>query len=250
MKHFLITICLFVSFATEAFARTTIKIGAYDFPPFIEWTESKPDGLLPEFILILNRIQDKFTFKLVETTANRRFMDLKRNHFDIIFFEDINWGWDKNKFMMSDIFLTGGEIFIAKNKTGRTQQYFEELNSKTIRAFLGYHYAFLNYSNDPQFLKKWKLEFTNNHHGNILSVINERSDLAIVTREYLLIVLKENPEFRKQLLISEKLDQVYQMGAVFKLNPKITVEEVNHILDKVKADQKFKTLFQDFVVKI
>lgn len=239
-KSFLL---LLLILSSHLYARTSINVGAYDYPPFVQWQNGKPVGLINDFVKILNTNQTKYTFKIVETTSNRRFYDLENKYFDIIFFENILWNWNKDKVQSSYVFLSGGEVFITKNKPGRDQTYFNDLQNKTIRGFLGYHYAFLNYSTDPQFTKKWKLEFTNSHDGNIQAVVDERAELAIITKEYLNFFFKKMPHLEKEILISRKFDQVYNHSAIVRRNGRIQINEVNDLLNKIKNDPEFKNIF-------
>lgn len=223
-----------------------IRVGAYDFPPFIEWKNGPEKGLLNEFLKLLNEEQNKYHFTIIETSPNRRYQDLYLGRYDVIFFESKEWEWDKSSVPVSfsDIFLTGGELFVAKNVPGRNQDYFKTLKDKKIRAYLGYHYTFLNFSTNPKDHIGWKVEFTNSHDGNIKAVIEERVDLAVVTREYLNVFLQKNPDIKDDIIISHRLDQVYQYMAITLPKGKISPGELNYLINKIKKGQKFKKLFQ------
>lgn len=218
----------------------TIKVGAYDFPPFVLWQSGVPHGIVTEIVKELNSIQQNHKFQLVETSANRRYEDLQSKLYDVIFFESIKWGWENYPINASNIFLVGGEVFIAKKFPNSNQAYFNQLKNKTIRGILGYHYGFASFSTDPKFLKQWNLELTNSHEGNIMAVLEDRSNLAIVTKEYLDLFLKRNPAAKSQLLISKKMDQVYQHTVLVRKDALITVGELNSLLDKLKKNQFFK----------
>lgn len=231
---FFIILCLSspIIFGTE-----TIKVGAYDFPPFASWQTGVPNGMVVEQIEILNRSQKKFKFKLVETSANRRYEDLKNKIFDVIFYESIQWGWEKSPVSASKVFLVSGDVFITKKMPKKNQTYFDDLRNKSIRGILGYHYAFANFSTDPQVLKSWNLEFTNSQDGNILAVMEGRSDMAIVSKEFLNLFFKDHPLAKKSLLVSQKMDQIYRFTVIIRNDAPITTQEMNALLDKLKNNQ-------------
>lgn len=240
MKYVL---CLLLFFSTHVSAKTIIKVGAYNYPPFVEWRNGKPLGLINDFVTILNNNQDKYIFSIVETTSNRRYYDLENKYYDIIFFENILWSWDKSKVHVSKIFLQGGEVFIAKKIPGRNQSYFSDIKNKRIRAYHGYHYAFLDYSTDPKDLKKWNVELTQSHDGNIQAVIDDRADLAMITLDYLKVLFKTKPTLKNEIIVSSKFDQTYKHSAMIRTNSNIQLEEVNALLVKIQSDPAFKSIF-------
>lgn len=237
----IIFIFAFCCFAFQANAeRVLIKVGAYDFPPFIEWKRGPQTGVLAEFIKLLNQVQKDYYFEIVETSPNRRYQDLYQNLYDVIFFENEQWGWDKSKVSITGQFHQGGEVFIAKKVKGRGRDYFDELKGKSIRGYLGYHYAFVNFTTDPLILKEWNIELTTSHEGNIQAVLDERTNLAIVTKEFLDIYLLKNPRHKKWLLVSPQMDQVYKHSAILRKNGKIGVEKLRQLINRVKRRMKFK----------
>lgn len=240
MKYLLI---LLLFFSNQISAKTTIKVGAYNYPPYTEWKNGKPKGLINDFVRILNKSQDKYNFSIVETTTGRRYYDLENKYYDIIFFENILWSWDKNKVQVSKIFLEGGEVFITKKVPGRNQSYFSDIKNKRIRAFHGYHYAFLNYSTDPKDLKKWNVEATQSHDGNIQAIIENRADIAMITLDYLKVLFKKRPKLKDEIIVSTKFDQAYKHSAIIRADSNIPLEEVNSLLVKIKNNPEFKTIF-------
>ncbi len=128
-----------------------VRVGGYVFEPYIvEEDNGKWTGLTIDLIEALNKQQKDYFFKLVHTSAIRRYDDFKSGFFDLIFFEDLKWGWKDIPTQYSDVFLTGGEFFVAlktkTNDTGlrekRNQEFFKKLNGKRIAGVRGVHYSF------------------------------------------------------------------------------------------------------------
>jgi polar amino acid transport system substrate-binding protein len=132
--------------------------------------------------------------------------------------------------------------FVLTSPTRRFQditdgRYFDELKGKRIKGIHGYHYGFLGLSTAPKAAREYNLELTSTQDGNIQAVLSKRADLAIVPKEYLPIYFKNNPGAEKKLLVSKKLDQAYQLGAL--VNPTkspITATELNKLIEPLFKD--------------
>lgn len=239
----LVMLFLFFLFQFSIMAKEVVKVGAYNFPPFIEWRENTPLGHTVNIVAELNKIQNKYLFELVETTAQRRYEDYEQKRFDLIIFESKFWGWNNIDIQTSQVFMKGGEVFIALKKD-RKQSYFNDLKSKSIKGISGYHYAFLNFSTSEDVLAKYRIEMTNTHEGNIKAVIEERVDIAIITKEYLDFFLEKNPEYKNKILISKKYDQIYNHTILLRPNIPLKIEEVNRLLKQIKLPNSKNTSFR------
>ncbi len=61
------------------------------------------------------------------------------------------------------------------------------------------------------------MQLTKSNLGSILMVISgNRGDIAVVTKSFLGKYLRENPEQRKKLLVSKKMDQEYQLAIIIR----------------------------------
>ncbi|MFG1485017.1 substrate-binding periplasmic protein [Halobacteriovorax sp. RZ-2] len=232
MNIFIKTLIAF-TFSISIFATTDILVGAYHFPPFYMKKNGAKSGILLEMIQELNKVQDKYRFKIVETSARRRYRDFTSNRFDMIFFESPKWGWSERKinYVMTPPFSLGGEKFIAL-KRDRNQSYLKQLEKKTILLFDGYHYGFLDYEIKKDF--NAKLTYTNSHEGNILSILKGRGDIAIVTESYLNLFFDNNSQFKDKLIISEHYDQEYDHRVIMTKTSHISKDMMMSLLIKIK----------------
>lgn len=233
MKKIFILLSFIVCFSSVA-GEKLVRVGAYHFPPFFFANTQKSSGLTIDIIKHLNKSQSNLKFVLVETSPKRRYEDLNNGVYDVIFFESPDWSWDKKYIDVSNVFLTGGEVYIAGK--GKPQSYFEKLSTKRIRLIDGYHYGFLDFSTEAKVLKKWNLSFTNTHEGNIKSVVNGESDIAVVTKTFLNIFLNKYPDVRKKITISKKLDQKYLHRVLIKKDSHISISKMNSILKSLVKD--------------
>lgn len=204
---------LLMLFLPPAFAKIPVRVGAYEFPPYVQFQQEHVTGFTLELITQLNQLQQTYHFELVMTTAMRRHQDFQQGLFDALFFEDINWGWQQRaiELQQSPAFAKDDEVFIALRSKAASQQWFDDLSGKSMAGILGYHYRIADYQTDPELLSsQYLLIPVTDHHASIELVFKQRTDTAIVTRSFLSQYLDLNPQYRETLLISERIDQSYQ----------------------------------------
>ncbi|MCP4161994.1 MAG: transporter substrate-binding domain-containing protein [Deltaproteobacteria bacterium] len=228
-------LCTFI-FSGQVIAET-ILVGGYQFPPFVEIDENKQkiSGITIDLIKVMNEFQKKFKFKFTPTSAKRRYLFFEEKRFDIIMFEDIKWGWKNKDIVASKVILKGGEVYITKSHPSKNQSYFNSLKKKSLAVILGYHYGFANFNADEKFLKNnYKIQFNTSHKGNIIKVLLERADISIVTLSFLKKFLKNNPDKKNKLMVSNKLDQQYNHTILLRKNYKISKREMDELLSKME----------------
>ncbi len=204
--------------ALPALAGQQVNVGAYHFPPYAIKPESAaPSGLLPELLTALNRLQDDYQFALVPTSVTRRYRDLASGRFDLILFESPAWGWQNTPHRALDLHIEDAEVYVARAEPGRDQRYFDRLTGKRMALYSGYHYGFAGFNADRQYLtEEFDAVLTYSHDSNLLMVLRQRADIAVITRSYLEIYQDRHPRQRSALLVSRRVDQVYQHQALFR----------------------------------
>jgi len=232
LVFFIITVSLF---ADESSAKL-IKVGGYLFPPFVEKNlENEYVGITIDFIKEMNLIQDKFKFEFVPISSKRRYASYDNKKFDLIIFEDKNWGWEDKNIISSDLILEGGEVYITKADPSKNQTYFDDFTNKEIALILGYHYGFADFNSDEDFLNKhFNIQFSTTHSGNIKKILIERADLSVVTLSYLNKFFDENPSEKCKILVSKKFDQKYKHRILLREDSEVKIEEINSILYEMK----------------
>ncbi len=215
----------FVS-ATE---KINIKVGGYNFPPFVE--QDGQAGLVSELIKKFNHSQEKFNFVFVNTSANRRYRDLKDKKMDVIFFEDESWSWNDPEVphLKTGIIINGGEMFVALNKDSRNQSFFDSFTRKKIRGIFGYHYNFANMKTDPEVLRKKGISLGRSNEENLKDLLDGRIDIIVMNSFVIDKKLKEDKTLKDKLLISTKKDQTYQLRIMLNKQSQITPEEIEKL---------------------
>jgi len=247
---FILSLLALTLFSNET-SYKTIKVGGYLFPPFVE-KNSKNEyiGVTIDLIKEMNSIQKKFKFEFVPVSSKRRYESFDNNKFDLIIFEDKNWGWQDREIVSSDIILEGGEVYITKADSSKDQSYFDDFTDKEIAVILGYHYGFANFNSNEEYLKEhFNIQFSTTHSGNIKKVLIERADVSIVTLSYLNKFFDENPEEKCNVLVSKKFDQKYKHTILLHENSELKIEEVNTILNEMRDSGILLRIWKKYGIK-
>ncbi|MFJ3487645.1 substrate-binding periplasmic protein [Pseudomonas sp. NPDC090202] len=241
------TLCVWQASASEV-----VRIGAAHFPPYTIRPERGEDtGLLPQMVSALNAMQSQYHFEMVPTSIPRRFRDFQQARFDMAIFENPGWGWKDIPHEDVDMGLEDAEIFVAHKIPGREQNYFDELHGKRLALFSGYHYAFAHFNADPKFLaENYNATLTYSHDSNLLMVLRDRADVALVTRSYLSTFMAANPEDADQFLISDRVDQVYRHYALLRPNAPISGERFGDLLRQLRENGQMFKIFQPFRIAV
>ena len=248
----LVLVALTAFSGLPAQAAQLVRVGAAHFPPYTIRPESGADtGLLPTLVQALNKLQTDYQFVLVPTSIPRRFGDLKEGRTDMAIFENPDWGWKDIPHITVDMGLEDAEIFVAQNQEGRQQNYFADLKGKRLALYSGYHYEFANFNADPKYLTDtFNATLTYSHDSNLLMVLRGRADIALVTRSYLSDYLLRNEKVRKELLVSQRIDQIYHHYAILRPTAPITGEAFARLLQGLRDNGKMLEIFDPYKIAV
>ena len=184
---------------------------------------------------------------LVPTSVTRRFRDFQNARYDLIMFESPTWGWQNTPHETFDLQVQDAEVYVAKAAAGRGQEYFSQFSGKRLALYNGYHYGFAQFNADPEYLaKQFNAVLTYSHDSNLLMVLRERADLTVVTRSYLHRYLLRYPEQRTQMLVSDRVDQVYRHQALLRPNAPISVEGLRGLLRQLRDGGQLRALYRQY----
>ncbi len=237
-------------------AAQLVRIGAAHFPPYTVRPETGVDtGLLPQLVEALNALQSNYQFVLVPTSIPRRFGDFKQGRVDMAIFENPDWGWKDIPHTTVDMGLEDAEIFVAQRQPegqpARQQDYFAELTGKRLALFSGYHYEFANFNAEPKYLAThYNATLTYSHDSNLLMVLRGRADIALVTRSYLSDYFLRNLKVADQLLVSDRIDQVYHHYAILRPTAPITGEAFGNLLQGLRDNGQMLKIFNPYKIAI
>ncbi|KPB34783.1 substrate-binding periplasmic protein [Pseudomonas amygdali] len=253
-RTFATGLLLFVPFmaTSQVYAAQVVRVAAVHFPPYMVRPEKGEDaGLLPKLIDALNAEQDDYEFVMIPTSVPRRFRDFAEGRFDVAIFENPDWGWKDIAHETVDLGLEDAEVYVARRVEGRDQNYFNDLSDKRLALFSGYHYGFANFNTDQKYLSEhFNVTSTYSHESNLLMVVRNRADIAPVTRSYLIDFMAHNKDEAAQLMVSERVDQIYRQYALLRPNGNIDVPHFKALLEKLRADGELETIFQPLHIKV
>ncbi len=241
-------IIILLIFANTGWCAETVKVGLIIFPPFIEQERGrdKYTGIAVELIGLMNSFQGRYRFVTVTTSAPRKQRDFENGLYDMMMFDDINWGWKGYPVEASQVILRGdGEVYVALAKEERGEDYFSDFRNKKMIGHIGYHYKFAGFNSDPGYLKKtFSMQLTYDHGSSVRMILRERGDIAVMTRAYLFRYMSEHPETESKLLISKKMDQEYNHTIIIRKGIRPSVGELDKILKGMEQKGILKHLWE------
>ncbi|MCI3944844.1 transporter substrate-binding domain-containing protein [Pseudomonas syringae] len=233
-------------------AAQIVRVAAVHFPPYMVRPEKGEDaGLLPKLINALNAEQNDYEFVMIPTSVPRRFRDFAEGRFDIAIFENPDWGWKDIPHETVDLGLEDAEVYVARQAEGRQQDYFDNVSDKRLALFSGYHYGFANFNADQKYLSEhFDITSTYSHDSNVMMVVRGRADIAPVTRSYLIDFMYRNPSEASQLMVSERVDQIYRQYALLRPGGTIDVPHFMQLLETLRSEGVLTTIFQPLHIKV
>lgn len=240
------------SWLTPVQAVSEVRVGAAHFPPYTIRPERGADsGLLPQLLEALNRQQSDYRFVLVPTSIARRFRDFEHGRVDIVMFENPAWGWQGIVYNPVDMGLVDAEVFIARRMPGRRQSYFEDLTHKRLALFNGYHYAFAGFNPSPGYLiDTFNATLTYSHESNMLMVLRDRADIALITRSNLADMFRRHPQVRHKVMVSRRIDQIYHHYALLRPQSPIQAPQFAQLLQALRENGQLDTIFDPYNIAV
>jgi len=248
--HIVITSLFLLICTTHSHSREQVRVGVAHFPPFIVNTDGNVGGLAADMLALMNAEQQQYEFVAVPTLADTRHEIFKLGRYDMSMFDSLAWGWEGLDVDASEVYLHGGEIYIALAKPGRDQSYFDNLLDKKMIGIKGYHYAFAGFNSDPDFLSKtYQMSLSRSNQGSIQMLLaGTRGDIAVVTRSFLAMHLQQNPQDKEKLLLSNKMDQSYEHRIILRRNISPTIDEINKLLRQLKRSGQLEALWKQIQI--
>lgn len=238
--------------AAPVVAEQVVNVAGVHFPPYVIKPEKTPArGLLPQLLDALNGLQDDFRFVMLPTSVPRRFQDFEKGRLDLAIFENPAWGWQSIAHSAVDMGLEDAEVFVARVETGRDQDYFKRLRGKRLALYSGYHYAFADFNAEPEFLQRaFNASLTYSHDSNLLMVMRRRADIALVTRSFIGDFLQRYHQYDGQLLISERVDQLYRHHVLVRPGAPIGAERIADLLEQLRDSGQLLEIFGRYRIAV
>jgi hypothetical protein len=246
-RVFLLSTCLAIASAMPASADTDIAVGIYSFPPVASVNQRKEvEGLVGELFTELKRLHAGLSFQILHTSPKRRHMDFEAGLYDVMFFENPDWGWQDQPVETSRPLLQDQEFYVALKKPGRDQSFFDNVADRNIVAISGYHHGFAESITDNDELQaKFNLEFSHSVRRNLDLIKADRpsvADVTVVSRSFLKTYFSRFPDQRELFLISNKVDQSYELRVIARRQGPVNINQLESLLQPLIESGRFQEL--------
>lgn len=224
------------------YSSTVIKVGAYSFPPYLNINNEKITGKTVDLIALLNKTQNKYKFELVITSPSRRYLDFGVK-FDLMFYEDLDWGWRDKEIENTQLSLKDEEVFISLTDYYNNQDFVKDIKKKKILLIKGFHYAFTGFNTNEDYLSKnFNVVFTNSPQNTMDFLFSGRAHIAIITKSFLTEYLNKNPEKMDSIIINDSPDQTYNLTILKSKNSVLKIDELNYLINSLKKSGNYSNL--------
>lgn len=225
-----------------------VKVGGYSFAPFVSFSsEGKASGLTPDLLEVLNESQDEYRFVFVSTTPQGRYADFQNRRFDMMFFENRDWGWASYPVASSRAFLEGGELYISRKLPGRNQDFFGSMDGKKIVGIRGFHYGFSDFEAlDENRTYDFQALLVENNSDLIQAVLDGRADVGVITCADLKSRMARDAKLKNSLLVSKRYDQVYRHQAIVRQQDGIDETKIDSLMMRLEENGRLRQLWSRY----
>ena len=232
-----------------------IVVGAYYFPPVVDFgPEQQPVGLLADLMQQLEADAPGIHFRIFHTSPKRRYLDFDAGLYDVIFFENPDWGWGSREISVSPPLLRDQDVYVALRKPGRNLSFFDRIEDRKIVALAGYRYGFIDRavdSSNPS--RALSVEFSDNNNRNLRLIKADRpsvAEIAVINRSFLEQHLARHPEDRDLLLVSEQPDQSYLLRIIARKGGPASADDLTRMLKPVIADGRYQQMVRKWGLQL
>ncbi|RUO80162.1 amino acid ABC transporter substrate-binding protein [Idiomarina tyrosinivorans] len=225
-----------------------VRVAAYEFAPY--YSKYLDSSLTSDLIDALNAYQDTYEFVLQEVPAATRYRALsKKGCCDVMFFEDIDWGWNRKGETVQAVqpLIQGSDRFVALKQPGRTQAYFKDLTDKRLGGINGYHYSFTNYHTDRKFLEQhYNMYLADSHVACLRLLLHGRLDVIVLNDEFLAALQNAKEDYLDKLLISQRHDQQYKLSILVADNKAVSATIIRQLIRELGRNGTIDQLFRRY----
>lgn len=245
----LLLVILLTMLPSQGEAKPRIYVGGYSFAPYVEESaEGRYYGFTLDIIDELNSVQSEFHFQFVPTSVEKRHQAFALRRFDMVIFENPEWGWLSADVNYTPLDIEDGERYIALKEKATHSSYFDNLEDKNILLVRGYHYSLLNWKTVNN-NTSYKIQYVNSTKALIENILKRRGDLAPVTESYLRYYLKRHPEKEQKLVISSRWEQHYLHNVILRNHSKLSQNKLKQYIRTMSESGKLSRIAKKYGLK-
>jgi hypothetical protein len=233
-------------FYSSVYAQTTVTIASptSEQHPFVF---NDGSGLAEDIIDLLNETQNKYKFQHILLPTKRLYKNMIEGKLDGTTFNNIDWGWEKNKVKKSNDLIQDQDVFLSLKSQNIEESYFDNIGKVKTVGVLGYFYTFTGFNDDQQLLKtKYNMALVKSEAKVADLLIKGRGKIGIMASTLLdFIKVNDNEKYNK-LYISKRYDSKYTRHFLVYNDSPLSVAELNNYFKKLNSEGKLKQAFSKY----
>ena len=228
----------------------TLYVGVYNYAPYaVADEQGNYQGLTPDLISLLNRHQTQYHFEIYPVSPKRRYQAFANAQYDMIFFENPDWGWESTDFLSTAAFHSDGDIYVALADKDRDQHFFDDLKALKILGISGFHYGFAGFNADEDYLhQNFNILLSWSNERNLELLCERNGDVAVMGKAYLRDFFIHHPDMSKDFLLSERYDQRFHHYILLRPKAGIDLAIMERLLGELRSNGELGELFSRYGV--
>ncbi|MDO6762923.1 transporter substrate-binding domain-containing protein [Agarivorans sp. 1_MG-2023] len=224
-----------------------IKVGGYDFPPYVSHNVStnRYSGVSLDILRALNHLQDKFTFRFVSTSRHNRHAAFTRKRFDLILFENLEWGWQSLNVQQSLPLVLDKNLLLThqQNVSGQDQLFAPGHNYTVVLFDAAYQSQHLS---DEGFAVN-----SCSHVMNCIKlVVKRRADFTMVNESFYLPLTRQKPSLLQSLKSIAHFSPVHSLHALQRADSSLSVEQLNFFFKQLSLSGELQAILSQYDLAI
>lgn len=237
---------------TKTSGKVHVTVASDDWPPLLTKgpnPDDTPVGFIADFFKYANAIQSKFDFEVVVMPFPRIQREVAHGNVDVVAMKNLAWMGDLD-LTSSDPVLHSGDVYIALDKPGRTQAFFQAKRERHWVGVNGYHYGFANFNSDVDFLSKnFKIQLVTDNASVIHMILRGRGEAGVVPETVLTHFIESERVEKGALLIGDAYDSTYTLSHLLRNKGPVNAEQMNEIIFQLQQSGKLQMLIDKVTLK-
>ncbi|MEE1674260.1 hypothetical protein SNR37_003697 [Agarivorans aestuarii] len=233
----------FWPFLSNAKQLIEIKVGGYDYPPYVihDVSTNRYSGVTLDILRALNHLQDKYSFRFVSTSRHHRHAAFSRQRFELILFENLQWAWQPLNVQQSLPLVLDRNLLLTHQAHDYQQHgLFKPEHNYSVVLFDELHQR--EHLSDEGFAVK-----TCSHVMHCIKlVLKRRVDFAMVNESYYLPLTRQRPSLLTSLKSVDNFSPVYSLHALLSNDSALSIEQLNVYFEQLSLSGKLQEIMSKY----
>jgi hypothetical protein len=219
--------------AAHAQTRVVVAAEPWEHLLFLD-AQERPSGVIADFILRMNAVQDRFHFELTVLPRLRVDKVFMAGQADVYPLRAVAWTEPALRLRPTKTLVVARDVYFARRDNPHGAEICNGLASRHLAAVRGYHYRVFNNNPDPNYIKRrFKAELLPSNDSVVQFVRLGRAEVGIVP-EAILATYFADAAIRDQLLVCAQPDSQVGLSNLVREGGPISVEQMNGIVEAME----------------